>query len=58
MAATSSLFEMMSDFYLVDGWREAYLETKEYILVQKSIRSKSHIDKIYTTQDIIDNAAE
>lgn len=49
---------LMTNLFLLDGWRNTNPNKKAYTLMQKATGSQSRIDRIYASQDIVNNTSE
>lgn len=53
--AVDALKNLRETLGIVDGWRTINPEEKAYTFLQKSTGAQSRIDRIYTTQDFMEN---
>ncbi|THU83857.1 DNase I-like protein [Dendrothele bispora CBS 962.96] len=56
--AIEALDDIKMTFKLKDGWRNTYPDTKAYSYLQTATGSQSRIDRIYTTETILETARE
>ncbi|THU92326.1 DNase I-like protein, partial [Dendrothele bispora CBS 962.96] len=55
---TKAFCDFRRKFTLIDGWRDFHTQEKDYTFVQQSNGSRSRIDRIYTTSQILENSRD
>ena len=55
-AATAALGDLILDFNLTDGWREANIGKRGFTYLQASTGSQSRIDRIYVDRPLLEHA--
>ncbi|EIW57569.1 DNase I-like protein, partial [Trametes versicolor FP-101664 SS1] len=56
--ATEPLRKLRDDLHLLDGWRDAYKQTKAFTFLQESTGSQSRIDRAYVRRAMLKDCDE